>query len=58
VSPGKVADLVLLKADPLQDVHNTTKISAAFLAGKEFDRPALEQMLKSAETASKSAAVN
>jgi imidazolonepropionase-like amidohydrolase len=53
VSPGKVADLVLLKADPLQDVHNTTKISAVFLAGKEFDRAALDSMLRGAETAAK-----
>jgi hypothetical protein len=27
VSKGKIADLVLLDANPLQDIHNTTKIS-------------------------------
>jgi|SRR5271169_378679 len=58
IAPGKIADLVLLDADPLADIHNTTKISAVFLAGKEFDRPALDQMLKSAEAPAKSAAVN
>lgn len=58
VKEGKIANLVLLDADPLADIHNTTKISAVFLAGKEFDRPALDQMLKSAEAAAKSAAVN
>jgi len=51
VTPGKVADLVLLDADPLKDIHNTTKISEVFLAGKEFNRAALDQMLKDAETA-------
>jgi amidohydrolase family protein len=58
VSEGRIADLVLLDADPLVDIHNTTKISAVFLSGKEFDRPTLDQMLKSAEAAAQSAAVN
>ena len=49
VEPGKLADLVLLDADPIQDIHNTTKISEVFLGGKEFDRAALDQMLKTAE---------
>jgi Amidohydrolase family len=55
VEPGKLADLVLLDADPIQDIHNTTKISEVFLAGKEFDRAALDQMLRNAEEAAKSA---
>ena len=48
VSPGKIADLVLLDADPLVDIHNTTRISEVFLAGKEFDRAALNGMLEKA----------
>ncbi|GAC1653480.1 MAG: hypothetical protein NVS9B15_14160 [Acidobacteriaceae bacterium] len=51
VAPGKVADLVLLDADPLKDIHNTTKISEVFLGGREFDRAALDQLLKNAQTA-------
>lgn len=58
IEEGKVANLVLLDADPLADIHNTTKISKVFLAGKEFDRAALDQMLRSAEAAAKLAAVN
>jgi imidazolonepropionase-like amidohydrolase len=58
VEEGKIANLVLLDADPLADIHNTTKISEVFLAGKEFDRAVLDQMLKSAEAAARSAAVN
>ena len=50
VTPGKIADLVLLDADPLQDIHNTTKISAVFLSGTEFNRAALNQLLRDAET--------
>ena len=58
VSEGRVADLVLLDADPLVDIHNTTKIFAVFLGGREFDRPTLDQMLKTAEAAAKPASVN
>ena len=58
IENGKIANLVLLDADPLADIHNTTKISKVFLAGKEFDRPALDQILRSAEAAAKLAAVN
>jgi amidohydrolase family protein len=50
VTKGKIADLVLLDADPLQDIHNTTKISEVFLSGKEFNRTALNQLLTEAET--------
>jgi imidazolonepropionase-like amidohydrolase len=49
VTVGKIADLVLLDADPLKDIHNTTKISEVFLSGKEFNRAALNQLLKDAE---------
>ncbi len=57
IEKGKIANLVLLDADPLADIHNTTKISKVFLAGKEFDRSALDQMLQNAEAAAKSATV-
>jgi imidazolonepropionase-like amidohydrolase len=48
VTKGKIADLVLLDADPLKDIHNTTKVSEVFLAGKEFDRRALDEILSAA----------
>lgn len=51
ISVGKIADLVLLDADPLQDIHNTSKISEVFLDGREFDRRALDGLLASAERA-------
>jgi hypothetical protein len=51
VTPGKIADLVLLDADPLQDIHNTSKISEVFLNWKEFGRADLDQILKDAEAA-------
>ncbi len=57
VEAGKLADLVLLDADPTKDIHDTTKISEVFLGGKEFDRLALDQMLRDAEAEAKSAAI-
>lgn len=56
VAPGKIADLLLLDADPLLDIHNTTRISEVFLSGKEFDRTALDQLLKTAEAIAKQSA--
>jgi imidazolonepropionase-like amidohydrolase len=46
VEPGKLANLLLLRADPLADIHNTTQIEAVWLEGKYFDREALAQMLE------------
>jgi hypothetical protein len=49
VEPGRAANLVLLRADPLADIHNTTQIEAVWLQGKYFDRSALSQMLEHAK---------
>ena len=45
VERGKIADLVLLDADPLQDIRNTQKIAAVVVGGKIFQRAALRKML-------------
>lgn len=45
VAPGKVADLVLLDADPTVDIANTTRIAAVFLRGTYYDREALDGVL-------------
>jgi imidazolonepropionase-like amidohydrolase len=45
VEEGKLADLVLLDADPLRDIRNTTKIRAVVVNGHLLDRAALDQML-------------
>jgi hypothetical protein len=49
IAPGKRADLVLLSADPLADIHNTTKIQAVWLHGKLYDRVALDALLEAAK---------
>ncbi len=45
IAPGKLADLVLLDADPLTDIHNTTKIRAVIANGRYFDRSTLDTLL-------------
>ena len=42
---GMMADMVLLDANPLQKIQNTTTIRAVFKAGELFNRKALDQLL-------------
>src|SRR5216684_4060062 len=51
VEQGKLADLVLLDANPLDDIDNTRKIRAVVLAGRYLDRAALDRMLHGVEVA-------
>jgi adenine deaminase len=45
VAVGKVADLVLLDGDPLEDIWNVSKIQAVIANGRYFDRAALDRLL-------------
>ncbi|HEY1251822.1 MAG TPA: amidohydrolase family protein [Thermoanaerobaculia bacterium] len=49
VEPGKVADLVLLDANPLDDIGNTTKIAAVVANGRLYTRADLDRILADAE---------
>jgi hypothetical protein len=49
IAPGQRANLVLLTADPLADIHNTTQIQAVFFHGQFLDRPALDALLDQAK---------
>jgi hypothetical protein len=53
VAPGKLADLVLLDADPLADITNTTTIRAVVANGRYFDRAALDTLLADVQTKAK-----
>jgi len=49
IEAGKIADLVLLNADPLTDIHNTRSIRAIVLNGKLYPRETLNAMLLKAQ---------
>lgn len=49
VETGKIADLVLLDANPLNDIANTKRIDAVVLGGKFFPRASLDGMLAKME---------
>jgi len=48
IQVGKLADLVLLDADPLADVRNLGRIDAVILRGELFDRSGLSGLLVAA----------
>jgi imidazolonepropionase-like amidohydrolase len=53
VEEGKLADLVLLDANPLDDIRNTQKISGVVLGGRYFSRADLDGILKEVEIAAR-----
>ena len=53
IEKDKIADLVLLEANPLEDIRNTKTISAVVLNGRLLDRKALDQVLAELEAAAK-----
>jgi imidazolonepropionase-like amidohydrolase len=53
VEAGKLADLVLLDADPLKDIRNTQRISGVVLNGKYLDRATLDAALVEVEAAAR-----
>jgi hypothetical protein len=50
---GKLADLVLLDANPLIDISNTKKINVVVLKGRLLNRKTLDKMLADVEAANK-----
>jgi len=53
VAVGKLADLVLLDANPLVDIHNTTRINAVVVNGRLLRRNSLNEVLAQVEAAMK-----
>jgi imidazolonepropionase-like amidohydrolase len=48
IEPGKRADLVLLGANPLRDIRNTTRIDAVSLGGRWMEQAQLDGMVRAA----------
>ena len=53
IEKGKLADLVLLDASPLDDIRNTQKIAGVVANGRYFSRADLDKMLAGVEAAAK-----
>lgn len=53
IEKGKLADLLLLDANPLADIHNTSKIQAVIVNGQFIGRQDLDHMLEEIEAAAK-----
>ena len=51
VEKGKLADLVLLEANPLEDINNTRRINAVVLGGKLIPKSEVQKILDTAEAA-------
>jgi imidazolonepropionase-like amidohydrolase len=49
ISEGKTASMVLLRANPLDDIHNSQQIESVFLRGQYFSREDLYQLLDEAK---------
>jgi imidazolonepropionase-like amidohydrolase len=52
IETGKLADLVLLDANPLEDIRNTQKIAAVVVNGRYLSRADLDKMLAGVEATS------
>jgi imidazolonepropionase-like amidohydrolase len=48
IEAGKRADLVLLDANPLEDIRNTTHIAGVAIGGRWLPKSELERMIRAA----------
>ncbi|MBI5029768.1 MAG: amidohydrolase family protein [Chloroflexi bacterium] len=49
IAEGKTASMVLVRANPLDDIRNAEKIEGVFLRGRYFSRHGLDQLLEEAK---------
>jgi imidazolonepropionase-like amidohydrolase len=53
IENGKLADLVFLDANPLEDIRNTQKVSAVILNGRYLSKADLQKLLQRVEESAK-----
>jgi len=53
IEKGKLADLVFLEANPLEDIRNTQKIGAVIVNGRYFSKADLQRLLQQVEVSAK-----
>lgn len=58
IASGKTGDMMLLDANPLEDVRHTQRIAGLFFNGQYFDRAALDELLGFAEQQASSSLTN
>jgi len=54
IESGKIADLILLNANPLENISSTKKIAAVIVNGKLYQRNDLDRLLELSENMAKS----
>ncbi|GAB3435898.1 amidohydrolase family protein [Actinophytocola sediminis] len=57
IRPGHLADLVVLDANPLTDIHNTLRIHSVLAGGRYLDPAARQRLLADIEAAARAAPV-
>ena len=57
ISEGKTASMVLIRADPLEDIRNAQLVESVFLRGHYYSREDLDRLLEEAKVLAQTATI-